>query len=169
MLSKRKIEEYAMQREARRAGERAALLVPARVHGSYGPAETKAAPKSEPYRDPVLLEMARGRPCLLRFRHVCCQMPETTVACHSNMSIHGKGWARKADDCYTVWGCMTCHGFLDFGPIDKRDRQRTFMWAHSNQVLEWRQIASDTSEPERFRNAAKRALERLGATPIGEM
>ena len=126
-----------------------------------------AAPKSKPYRDPALLDMARGRRCLLCFAGECACTPGSVVACHSNQQGHGKGKARKADDCYSVWGGDRAHRELDQGLRTRAENEAIFMRAHIRQVFEWRQIATDPSEPERFRRAARRALEHLNATPAG--
>lgn len=113
------------------------------------------------YRDRALLDMAEDRPCLLMATggH---QTYGTTVAAHSNLSIHGKGAMRKADDCYSVWACFACHAWLDQGGAPKAEKARAFEAAHKLQMIEWRKIAEDASEPERFRKAAKAALEKLG-------
>jgi len=135
--------------------------------GSYaGGTSGRPAPKTEPYRDAALLEMARGRPCLLLVPGACTHRLDQTVACHSNLSIHGKAGARKADDCYSSWGCAECHRWLDQGRADAFLKETAFMQAHLSQVLAWRQIAADPGEPVRFRRAALRALERLNATPL---
>lgn len=122
-------------------------------------------PKAKAHRNPALLEMARGRHCLLRVPGVCRGGTETTVAAHSNWACHGgKGGARKADDEYSVWGCSACHiGWLDQGPAPKSVKQSVFMRAHADQVLEWIRIARDQSEVQRFRLAAQWALDQLNA------
>jgi hypothetical protein len=125
-------------------------------------------PKSEPKRNRTLLDMARDRNCLLRVDGVCTGDTATTVACHSNLGAHGKAGARKADDHYSAWGCMACHRWLDSGKASAFRKETTFMLAHLSQVLEWRRIAADVGEPERFRKAAQWALDQLGATPAGE-
>lgn len=145
-----------------------ATLKPMR-QATYAGSTATAAPKSEPYRDPVLLEMARGRPCLLMVPAVCNHRTDTTAAAHSNLSIHGKAGARKADDCYSVWACATCHiPWLDQGRASAEVKEAAFLEGHARQVLAWRLIAADATEPERYRAAARRALTRLNATPIGE-
>ncbi|MBL0390550.1 DUF1364 family protein [Ramlibacter monticola] len=110
--------------------------------------------------------MARDRPCLLLVPAVCTHRTDTTVACHSNLGEHGKAGARKADDCYSTWGCAACHAWLDQGPAPARQKRFAFMSGHARQVLAWRQIATDPTEPERFRRAAGRALAHLNATPL---
>jgi hypothetical protein len=118
--------------------------------------------------------MAQGRPCLLTVParlgmdgSAWCKSTDTTVACHSNLSEHGKAGARKADDCYSVWGCGACHFWLDFSRAPAEQKEAVFMGAHLAQVLEWRRVAADESEPERFRKAAQWALDALNATQVG--
>lgn len=157
------------QREAQKEANRAVLL---RTRGREGVTlggEVRAGQaKTTAFRDAALLEMARDRRCLLGVPLVCYgAVTETTVACHSNLSIHGKGKSRKADDCYSVWGCRGCHSWLDVGTAKADLKRMTFALAHIDQVQAWRVIAADPSEPERFRKAARRALDHLNATPIG--
>lgn len=156
-------------RAERKARNLAALCsTPSTRSATYSGATREAVKKPQAYRDAALLEMARGRQCLLCPPGRCICSHGSTVACHSNLAIHGKAKGRKADDCYSVWGGDAAHFWLDQSGADREEKAAVFMAAHLRQVLEWRVIASDPSEPERFRNAAQRALERLGATPIGE-
>lgn len=158
------------ERIAARAERMAAMAASVRPRASVsGGTTTGPVLKSQAYRDPALLEMARGRPCLLMLPAVCTHRVDQTVACHSNLSIHGKAGARKADDCYVVFGCAACHFWLDFGKASAAHKERAFMEAHARQVLAWRLIACDSKEPERFRRAARSALERLDASPAGEL
>ena len=137
--------------------------------GTYaGSTIGQAVEKSKPYRDHALLDMARGRPCLLLVPGICSHRVDTVVAAHSNLSIHGKGGTRKADDCYTVWACLSCHSWLDQGMAPADVKQLAFTLGHINQVQAWRIVAAAPDEPERFRRAARRALERLSAMPAGE-
>lgn len=168
MLSRRKIEQYAKDREAKRAAQRAALLVPSRsLHrGTYsGGVSGEAVPKSQPLRDQALRDMAEGRPCMFLIPAVCNVRQETTVLCHENQ---GKGTGTKQSDERAAWGCAACHEWYDRSGAPREAKRAAFMGAHSRQVLAYRVVATDPSEPERFRNAARRALERLNATPIGE-
>jgi Protein of unknown function (DUF1364) len=121
--------------------------------------------KTKPYRSPALLALARGKPCLLTAVHNCLGRDgSTTVACHSNQSKHGKGMARKADDNYSVWGCINCHSWLDQGPAPKAEKVRAFDAAHRRQIVAWQGIyqgdAAYYSSPLDC-DAAKLALERL--------
>lgn len=127
--------------------------------------DTIAFQKTPVGRNRALLDMARGRQCLLRVPGVCQGGTETTVSAHSNWACHGKAGARKADDQYSVWACAACHiGWLDQGPAPKATKQMTFMRAHADQVLEWRRIERDPSETTRTRNAARWALDQLNST-----
>ena len=124
-----------------------------------------AQPKTQQHRNRRLLDLAKGKPCLLRVPGVCQGGIETTVAAHSNWAIHGKAGARKADDQYTAWGCMACHQWLDQGPAPRAQKEAVFMAAHHRQVMEWRFMAADTGIPVSDRKAALWALDLLGATP----
>jgi hypothetical protein len=117
-----------------------------------------ACPKPVEHRNPALLAMARGKRCLLQVPGVCNCDPRTTVAAHSNWSIHGKSGARKADDMYVVNSCSACHSWLDQGSAPKAEKLAVFMRAHLDQVLEWRRIVGDMSYTPRERKAAHWAL-----------
>jgi hypothetical protein len=164
----RKLAEHQERRAAERERNMEALLVPSRsLHkGSYAAdmGNPVSVPKSEPYRDQALLEMARGRPCLLMIPAVCSHRVDTVVAAHSNLPEHGKAMGRKADDEYTAFACFACHTWLDTSKAAGAQKAMAFQLAHARQVLAWRLIAMDPNEPERFRRAARRALERLGVT-----
>lgn len=57
-------------------------------------------------------QSARMQECTLRFP-VCNHNPETTVLCHSNRLIDGKGMGLKAPDTEAAYGCSRCHDLLD--------------------------------------------------------
>lgn len=118
-------------------------------------------PKTKPRRNPRLLKMARLMPCLLIVPGCCNRRFDTTVACHSNLSRHGKAAARKADDCYSVWGCVACHRWLDQGPADAVIKEAAFMAALDRQAAFWRDITNDASWPQADRRAAQWALDQL--------
>jgi hypothetical protein len=144
-------------------------LRPLQVPSYAGSTSGRAVAKSKAYRDRALLDMAENRPCLLLVPGVCNHRVDTTVACHSNLGIHGKAGARKADDCHSVHGCSACHAWLDTDRTAPAAlKERVYMEAHLRMVLVWRQVGVDAAEPERFRSAARRALEHLNATPIGD-
>lgn len=138
-----------------------APLRPVERAGVYVGGTTGPVAKTAAQRNRRLLDMAEGRPCLLRVDGVCSGDTATTVACHSNQGVHGKGGARKADDCYSVWGCMACHRWLDQGPALAVRKEHVFALAHLSQIFEWRRIATDPGEPARFRRAAQWALENI--------
>ena len=121
--------------------------------------------KPEAQRNPHLLSMANGRPCMLRTR-VCNFDDSTTVAAHSNLLAHGKGRGRKADDCYTVWACARCHTWLDSSyDADFAEKEQAFMVALVAQVEEWKSIAESAASSPKDRAAAVWALERLTRAP----
>lgn len=124
-----------------------------------------AQPKTTAKRNPHLLTMARGQPCLLMVPPCFSHRTDTTVAAHSNWAIHGKAKGRKADDCYVIYSCVACHSWLDTGSATKAQKQAAFMAGHFRQVLVWRQIAGDATAPAKDRAAALWALEHLGAWP----
>jgi hypothetical protein len=160
----RKLSEWKERQAAAREARLRTPLTPATRRGTYAvTGEFVSLPKSEPYRDPVLLEMAERKPCLLQVNGVCNGRTDTTVACHSNQSIHGKAGARKADDCYSVWGCAACHAWLDQGPAMASHKEAVFRYAHQRQIECWKVMAAGMN-PERYRKAAARALDRLNAT-----
>jgi hypothetical protein len=129
-------------------------------------ADTVAAqPKTTALRNPHLLAMAEGKPCLVRVPALCRGGTETTVAAHSNLLRHGKGKGRKADDCYSVWACARCHTWLDSSyTAEFEEKCIAFEFAHAFQVQEWREIANDESAKPKDRAAAKWALDALNVT-----
>lgn len=122
-------------------------------------------PKPKAHRNAHLRDMARGMPCLLQIRGVCTHDRDTVVCCHSNLSIHGKAGARKADDHYSAWGCAACHQWLDQGTAPRAQKYGAFMAAHVRQVDAWRAIAYAPDSERRDRAAALWALERLNCMP----
>lgn len=100
-------------------------------------------------------------PCLLKVPGVCNRDTATTVACHSDWAEHGKAGARRADDCYSVWGCYSCHTWLDQGSADAEVKRSAFDAAFLLQVDWWSRIAADRSRRDSDRRAAGWALEQL--------
>ena len=74
--------------------------------------------KSQPYRNPKLLKLAKDAPCAL------CGRYGTTVSAHSNYTEHGKGMGRKADDAYIAFLCYPCHSELDQGKSMNYEQKR---------------------------------------------
>jgi len=149
---------------------RAGLAAPSRPTRAVAPTVISttalAQPKTAPHRNRRLLDLARGQPCLLRVPGVCQGGTETTVAAHSNLSIHGKGGARKADDIYSVFSCGTCHAWLDQGRAPRTAKEAAFMLGHLRQVEQWRLMATNVGTSAADRAAAQWALDLLGATPV---
>ena len=86
-------------------------------------------------------------PCLFQVAGVCNRDRATTVACHSNWGEHGKAGARRADDCYSVWGCSACHAWLDQGGSSAEVKRPIFDAALLRQIEDAtsRQAMSQTS------------------------
>lgn len=139
------------------------LVRPVNIADCSGMAQPMAKP--EPQRNPHLLSMARGRPCLLRTA-VCNFDNSTTVAAHSNLLAHGKGRGRKADDCFSVWACARCHAWLDGSySADFSDKEQAFMVALVAQVDEWKAIAISAQASPKDRASASWALDRISRAP----
>lgn len=82
------------------------------------------------YRNRSLLDLARDQPCTLMIPGWCLghsePARETTVACHSNWSKHGKGGHLKAHDWAIAFGCAGCHFYLDQSSAPADDKVRYF-------------------------------------------
>ncbi len=86
----------------------------------------KKPPKTV-YRNAALLDLASGKPCLLRVPNFCVGTTETTVACHSNRLRDGKGKGIKAHDWAAAWGCVGCHWFIDQSTASKAEKLSFFV------------------------------------------
>lgn len=73
----------------------------------------KAALKSKGPRMTPIRRAAAGQDCTLRIPGVCNFDPATTVLCHSNYLVDGKGMGLKAPDEKACFGCSACHDVLD--------------------------------------------------------
>ena len=124
--------------------------------------------KHEYYRDKKLLELAEGEPCLLQAAKNCLGGDgSTTVACHSNLLIHGKGRSIKADDHHSVWGCYHCHTWLDSSQTDYDTKNLAFQEAYKRQLHAWMDLADNITIRPWRREAARRVLTHLGV-PHGQ-
>jgi hypothetical protein len=165
-MRQRRREGADIEREQKPRAERIAAQAPPKtLHAGTYAGSTKPAPKTKPWRCAAIMEMARGRRCLFQLHGICNWDWRTTVACHRN---EGKGMAQKQSDEFTCWGCATCHRWYDEGQSARAYKRQVFMEAHLRQVLAWRAVVVEPSEPMRFRKAAAKALERLNATPLPE-
>jgi hypothetical protein len=127
-----------------------------------------ALPKSPRAENKHLLSMAREKPCLIR-SPICVGGTETTVACHGAGVANGKGTGYKVGDHITAWGCHACNHYTDaYAGATREQKTAAFMAGHLRQVLEWRAIVGDQTQPAKDRAAAQWALDRLNATPVGE-
>jgi len=124
--------------------------------------------KHEYFRDKRLLELAEGEPCLLQMAKNCLGGDgSTTVACHSNLLIHGKGRSIKADDHHSVWGCYHCHTWLDSSSVDYDTKNLAFQEAYKRQLHAWMDLADNITIKPWRREAARRVLTHLGV-PHGQ-
>ena len=72
----------------------------------------KASLKSKGPLSTPIRRAARGQDCTLHLA-VCNFDPDTTVLCHSNFLVDGKGMGLKAPDTAAAFGCSACHDVLD--------------------------------------------------------
>lgn len=128
-----------------------------------GPAELKAAPKTEREENAHFRAMARGKPCLLTVPGVCSGDNATVVLAHSNW--HDKGAGRKASDYWGVWACYSCHSWLDQGAATSSVKQAHFAFGLGRMKAELQKIADDLSAKPRDREAAQWALDRITPPP----
>lgn len=103
--------------------------------------------------------MAWGQECLLLVPGVCINDELSTVACHSNLLEHGKGKSLKAHDFMSVWGCRTCHAWLDGLGASYEDKRAAFEAGHERQLQRWREIAAERTRRPRNIESARRAVE----------
>lgn len=81
--------------------------------------------KTKPLRDERFKVMCRSMPC--QSCGLAGPLAGVTWA-HSNFSEHGKGGARKADDCFVAALCFVCHRNLDQGSKMSYDERRAFWY-----------------------------------------
>lgn len=159
----------AQARREKQAQARRVLATSRGRAATMGPAATAPAPKDPPGKNRTLLDMARGRPCLIQ-SPICVGGTDTTVACHGAGIANGKGMGWKVSDALTCWGCWRCNDYTDaYKNATAAEKLAAFQLGHYHQVLAWRRIATSADEPERFRRAARWALEYLNATPIVDL
>jgi len=77
--------------------------------------------KQEHHRSPELRRSARGETCT-----GCGKNDGTTVWCHGNESVFGKGVAIKSHDLIGFYGCADCHFFLDRSRASKEAKREFF-------------------------------------------
>ena len=158
MLQRRPFRQPAMPERKPLAWPGKQEFVPATRCDGAGVAQAKTVE----HRNPTLLAMARGKPCLFRLPGICNYDPATTVACHENQ---GKGMGIKASDARSAQGCSACHEAYDRGPAMRDVKREWFYAAFRRQLLEWQRVVGDLSELPRSRRAAHWALCLLEASP----
>lgn len=107
--------------------------------------------------------LARDKDCTLRVPGVCCFDPSTTVLCHSNKLSDGKGKGYKVSDFKGVWGCYTCHTWLDQGSASTDEKDAAFNSAMKRMEKELEKIVAYQMTKAKDREAAWWALERIRA------
>jgi hypothetical protein len=83
------------------------------------------------YRNPKILKAAQHAPCMV------CGSVSTTVAAHSNQSIHGKGMGIKAHDCFVAFLCAQHHSMVDgqTGNLTRQESREMWASAHDKTIL----------------------------------
>lgn len=144
-----------------------AVMRTATRRGTYAtPPPAAAVPKQPRAENRHLLDMARGKPCLIR-SPICVGGTETTVACHGGGVANGKGLGYKLDDWRTAWGCYGCNHYTDaYGGATRAQKTAAFDMGFLRQVLEWRAIVADPTQRPKDRLAAQWALDHINATPV---
>ena len=66
----------------------------------------------------ALRDLARGKPCMVRWPGICNHDATTVVLCHIRMP--GDGIGMKPPDTCTFYGCDRCHALVD-GRIPRPD------------------------------------------------
>lgn len=89
------------------------------------------------YRNRALLDLAYQLQCTVNLP--CCEGGIGEPA-HSNQSMHGKGGALKAHDCFFASACRSCHRELDQGRTMNRETKfHVWQRAHNETMLQlWR-------------------------------
>lgn len=84
-------------------------------------------------RESKILAAANGESC------ANCNMQDgTVVACHSNMSVHGKGMGIKSDDIFCAFLCSKCHYMIDFGKDHSREEKEQMFYRAMSKT--WRKL-----------------------------
>jgi hypothetical protein len=118
--------------------------------------------KFDYYRSKDLLKLAQDQECLLQVPDFCEGGSDTIVACHSNLGSDGKGKGIKASDADTVWGCASCHRWLDQGQATQEERENAYYDAYTRQIVEWFKISRSISAKPWKVDAARNVLIHLG-------
>lgn len=90
--------------------------------------------KTPPYRNKAIRDAAMGEECTMN-SPMCNHDPKTTVFCHSNYGIHGKGRGRKADDLFGFFGCGGCNYWYDDSTASREEKRDAFFYAWSKTLM----------------------------------
>lgn len=72
-----------------------------------------------------ITKFAKGRACTMH-SPMCNGNSETSVWCHSNMLIHGKGRSIKADEPFGFIGCSGCNFWYDDSKATREEKDAYF-------------------------------------------
>ena len=86
------------------------------------------------YRNQKIRDSAKDENCTM-FSPQCNNDPRTTVFCHSNMLIHGRGTSRKAWDIFGFYGCSGCHNWYDKSGAPRTELENHFWPAFSRTLM----------------------------------
>lgn len=89
--------------------------------------------KRKRLRSKALTDSAKGETCTIRSPY-CKGGTETTVGCHSPEAGHGKGMGEKADDFFLVYGCYSCHSWMDNRMVPSECKSQIFPRAHRETI-----------------------------------
>jgi hypothetical protein len=118
-------------------------------------------PKSPRQENRTLLDLARGRPCLIQ-SPICNNNCETTVACHGSGVANGKGMGYKVHDWLTAWGCSDCNHYTDaYKGATAENKRKAWQAGHIRQIAAWTHIATNKVGSKRDIEAAKWAIEMI--------
>jgi hypothetical protein len=91
-----------------------------RLRGGKEPVTKSPGLKSRGPTMTPIRRAARNQDCQLQILGICNGDPATTVLCHSNQLVDGKGMGLKAPDHAACFGCSSCHDVLD-GRVKRPD------------------------------------------------
>jgi Putative nuclease YbcO len=85
-----------------------------------------------------MLDAARGQSCTIESVR-CIGGTDTTVACHSNLQMHGRGHGHRSHDIFVAFGCQACHDWLDYGKAPREVKEAFFHRAMARTLVRmWR-------------------------------
>ena len=83
--------------------------------------------KRKPIRSNKITQSARNESCTFR-GPTCNNNNETTVFCHVDKIIAGKGMGTKSDDIFGFYGCSSCHLYYSMkGPASNTAENQAYI------------------------------------------